>query len=431
MNFSLFKNKNFSLFVVAQGTSLFGDIFLNIALSLYVLKTTGSAEKFASILALGVIPQLLLGSFAGTIVDRLNKKKTIVFLDLIRGIFLILLMLMAIKGNINLGMIYVTVIFFSLCNIFCGPSFITIFPLILNKEDLVPGNALKNTIMEATRVAAPVLGALVFKLYGLKIVILVDAITFFISAGLEFFMVFPKQEKVSEKGHFVSEVIEGFGIFFKDGRITSLVVNGILSHIFLFPFFLIGFPYMLIEVFSVPDISYGIVESIMPIGFILSAGLVSLTKDKFNVAESINIAIIGMIISVSFVSLLCIPSFRILLETNTLITVIFFGFINFITFLSFGYYGIFFVSFYQENIPVKYLGRFGSILIMLFSLGRLIGFKMFGYFFNEKAIIYPVVILMIGMIMKLIAHIPFMRNQKRIEILSKNNQILNTHRTKL
>lgn len=420
MNFKLFNNKNFSLFVIAQSTSLFGDIFLNIALSLYVLKTTGSAEKFASILVLGVIPQLILGSFAGTIVDRLNKKKTIVFLDLIRGVFLILLMLMVMQGSLNLGMIYVTVIFFSFCNIFCGPSFITIFPLILNKDELVQGNALKNTIMEATKVAAPVLAALAFKLYGLKVVFLIDAITFFVSSGLELLMVFPKKEKKSEKGKFIKEVIEGFGVFLEDIRITSLVVNGILSHIFLFPFFLIGFPYMLIQVFSVPDVYYGIVESTMPIGFILSAGLVSLTKDKFNVAESINIAIIGMVICVLFVALLCIPSFMVVLEASTLITVIFFGFINFITFLSFGYYGVFFVSFYQENIAIEYLGRFGSILIMLFSIGRLVGFKMFGYFFNHKPIVYPIAILMIGMIMKLIAHIPFMRSQKKIEISSNN-----------
>ena len=418
MDFKLFKNKNFLLFVFGQATSLFGDIFLNISLSLYVLKVTGSAEKFASILALGVIPQLFLGPFAGTIVDRLDKKKTIIFLDMVRGIYLILFMLLTIRDNLHMEMIYSTVIFFSLCDIFFGPSFITIFPLILKKNDLVQGNALKNTIMETTRIAAPVLGALVFRLYGLKVVILVDALTYFISAGSEFFMMFPKQQKDFEKGKFLKEVMEGFGIFFKDIRITSLVANGILSHIFLFPFFLIGFPYLLIQVFGVPDVSYGIVESIMPIGYILSVSLVSLTKDKLNVAESINFAIMGMLISVFFVALLGIPNFVLLLKDSTLITVIFFSFINFIMFLSFGYYGVFFVSFYQGNIPGKYLGRFGSILIMLFSAGRLLGFKIYGYLFSQEILIIPVIVLGMGMIMKLIAHIPFMKKERAARVTS-------------
>ncbi|SCZ08440.1 MFS transporter [Alkaliphilus peptidifermentans] len=419
MNMALFKNKNFSLFVFGQATSIFGDIFLNIALSLYVLNLTGSAEQFAAILALGVIPQILLGPFAGTIVDRLDKKKTIIFLDIIRCIYLLVLLLVT-RGELQLNTIYITVLFFSLCDIFFGPSFITIFPLIMKKEELVDGNALKNTVMEGTRIAAPVLGAFIFGRYGLMIVIFVDALTYLISALSELFMKLPLLQKNSEAGRFMDEVWDGFKVFLKDIRITSLVANGILSHVFLFPFFLVGFPYLLIQIFAVSEVAYGTVQSIMPVGFILSVGLVSLTKNKLNQAESINFAIVGMLLSVLFVGLLIIPSFVALLKTSSLLTVIFFSFINFIMFLSFGYYGVYFVSFYQSNIPNQLLGRFGSILIMLFAAGRFIGFKIYGYLFNQEVFLYPIAVLAIGMILKLIVHIPFMIKERKIQDISND-----------
>ncbi|WP_255298578.1 hypothetical protein [Brevibacillus dissolubilis] len=73
MNFGLFRNRNYALFIFRESMSVFGTIFLNISLALYILNLTGSAGKFAAILAMGIIPQVLLGPFAGALVDRWDK----------------------------------------------------------------------------------------------------------------------------------------------------------------------------------------------------------------------------------------------------------------------------------------------------------------------------------------------------------------------
>lgn len=75
MKFNLLKEKNFSLLMFGKITSLIGSNMQSFALSLFVLSTTGSATKFASILAIALIPQLLLGPFAGVIVDWFYRKK--------------------------------------------------------------------------------------------------------------------------------------------------------------------------------------------------------------------------------------------------------------------------------------------------------------------------------------------------------------------
>jgi len=80
------------LLIFGNSTSIFGDIFLQIAMSLYVLKLTGSAEKFGSILALSVIPRLVFAPVAGVVVDRFDKRKLAIFLDILRIVFLSVLL---------------------------------------------------------------------------------------------------------------------------------------------------------------------------------------------------------------------------------------------------------------------------------------------------------------------------------------------------
>lgn len=424
MDWKLLKNKNFSLFIFGQSTSILGDSLLNIALSLYVLKVTGSAGKFASILALGVIPQLILGSFSGTIADRLDKKKAIIFMDVIRGIFLLALFGLLINNEMNITYIYIMVIFFAICSTFFLPCYVTILPQILKSEELVSGNALVNVIMELIRVVGPLLATFMFGLYGLGIILILDAFTFFASAVCTLLMKFKSIRKKSEASKFYTEVKDGFLIFFKDIRITSLVGNGILTHLFLFPFILIGIPYMLINIFAVPDINYGIVLSISPISLILSGLIVPYTKKKFNTAQSITIGIIGMLLSVVCFILLGNSIFVNLLKSNNILTTIYFGFAYFLMYFSFGYYAVFYVSFYQTNIPLEYLGRYSAVQIMLFSIARLIGFKLMGYLFNQGILIYSILVLGIGMLLKLVVHVPFIKREK--QLLQNQVLLLNT-----
>lgn len=70
----LLKNKNFCLLMIASFISTTGTIMQNTALSLYVLDTTQSSAKFATVLALASLPRLILGPFCGVISDWVDRK---------------------------------------------------------------------------------------------------------------------------------------------------------------------------------------------------------------------------------------------------------------------------------------------------------------------------------------------------------------------
>ncbi len=63
-------SKNFTLLVLGQISSLFGNYIIKFALYMYVLDTTGSATVFASILSIADIPTILLSPLGGILADR-------------------------------------------------------------------------------------------------------------------------------------------------------------------------------------------------------------------------------------------------------------------------------------------------------------------------------------------------------------------------
>ena len=137
MKFKLLKDKNFSLLMFGKITSLIGSSMQSFALSLFVLATTGSATKFASILSIALIPQLIFGPIAGVFVDRFNRKKILVILDLISGVVVsIFAVIYFITGELPIVYIYMLAIILSLISTLFQPALQTVLPSIIKKEDL-------------------------------------------------------------------------------------------------------------------------------------------------------------------------------------------------------------------------------------------------------------------------------------------------------
>ena len=77
--------KNFTLLVMGQISSLFGNYILRLALSMYVLEVTGSAAVFAGLLSAATLPTILLSPLGGILADRADRRNIMVALDTLTG----------------------------------------------------------------------------------------------------------------------------------------------------------------------------------------------------------------------------------------------------------------------------------------------------------------------------------------------------------
>ncbi|MNI63253.1 hypothetical protein D3C73_1186110 [compost metagenome] len=150
----------------------------------------------------------------------------------------------------------------------------------------------------------------------------------------------------------------------------------------------------------------------MTAGAICAIVVVIFIKKRFNTSQNIGIGIIGMTATVLPYYALGNNNFLQLLAVNHLLPVIFFSIVTFAIYLAYNTYAIFFIAFYQKIIPTDMLGRYLSVTSLLYAIGRLIGYKMYGFLLDHTSLVVSVVILGLGMILKLLVHLPFMKYDK-------------------
>ena len=131
-------NKNFFLLWQGQLVSMLGDAIYIMALNFWILDRTGSTAMMGLLSALTMLPRVLVGPFAGVFVDRLDRKKIIVFTDFIMGIFVTFVCIAAFRGFIQVWMVFVVGIIDGLCATFFDPAASSV------KPDIVPEDKLMN-----------------------------------------------------------------------------------------------------------------------------------------------------------------------------------------------------------------------------------------------------------------------------------------------
>lgn len=194
MNMGLIKQKDFFLLILGKLVSLLGSNMQQFALSLYVLALTGSATIFASMLSISIIPRLLLSPIAGVFGDWFDRKRSIVFLDFLNALIIgVYAVIFIFKGSLTIPMIYILVILLEITEIFFHSAMAAVIPSMVDKEELMEANSFNSLVMNIGQLIAPILGAALYGAFGLKIILIINSISFLLSAISEMFINIPKK----------------------------------------------------------------------------------------------------------------------------------------------------------------------------------------------------------------------------------------------
>lgn len=175
------RQRDFSLLWFAGLISMIGDWMLIVALPITVYQLTDSPVATSGVLIASRIPSLFLGSVAGVFIDRWDRRRTMVIVNLLRAP--VLLLLLAVNTADTVWIVYVVSFVVSAMSQFFGPAENALLPTLVDKEDLVPANALNGLNNNLARLAGPAVGGLVAGLYGLDGVVIVDTVSFLLAAA--------------------------------------------------------------------------------------------------------------------------------------------------------------------------------------------------------------------------------------------------------
>lgn len=91
---------------LGETVSLFGTSLTAFALAVYVYERTGSVTPLTLTMLSSFVPQIILGPFAGVIVDRINRKWAMLAADVGEGMAVLLLLALLAMGQLQIWMVY-------------------------------------------------------------------------------------------------------------------------------------------------------------------------------------------------------------------------------------------------------------------------------------------------------------------------------------
>jgi MFS family permease len=179
---TVLRQRNFALLWFGGLISMTGDWMLRIALPVFVYELTGSTLATGVMFMVATLPRLLLGSVAGVFVDRWDRQRTMVIVNLILTVGLLPLLLA--RSTELLWLVYVVAFLQSLVALFFGPAENALLPTLVDEKYLLVANSLNALNNNLARLIGPALGGAVMLTLGLPGVVLIDAATFVAAAVL-------------------------------------------------------------------------------------------------------------------------------------------------------------------------------------------------------------------------------------------------------
>ncbi len=252
----------------------------NFSIGLYVLKLTGSSLNFSITILLSMLPKIILFPIAGILADKHSRKTTIVVMDVLSFILLLTIYIAVSKNNLTLLFIYLTSILLSSFNAFFSVNIESCIPNLVSKNKIIKINSINSMINSIVRISGPILSGIAYSIFEIKYIILINAISFLISAIFELFLIIKNSDiKSSIYSSFISNIKFSL-LYIKKNKLIYLIIKYSMLINFLTLNILIAIPYYCINVIKISSSLYGIIQIALPLGMICSSFLYTTTKNK-------------------------------------------------------------------------------------------------------------------------------------------------------
>lgn len=180
---AVLRQRNYALLWFGGVISMLGDFVLFVGMPYEVFRLTGSTLASMGMVLSFLIPSILLGSVAGVFVDRWDRRRLMVAVNLLQAASLLPLLLV---GELGLWIAYAVLVVESSLSQLFNPAQVALVPSLLSggEEQLITANALTGVGRHLARLIGPAIGGVVVATGGLAAVGVVDSVSFVASAGM-------------------------------------------------------------------------------------------------------------------------------------------------------------------------------------------------------------------------------------------------------
>jgi len=347
------------------GISYLGNWIYLIALNISILNLTGSAAAVAGLYIIRPIAVLLTNTWSGSVIDRMNKRRLMIFIDIFRGILVCVIPLIG-----TLWFIYIILLLINMVGAFFGPSSSVYITKLVPTENRKKFNSIMSMASSGAFLLGPAIAGFLIMFVGTELCIVINGITFLICAFFIYLL-----PNVEENSNSVRDPIR-WQTLLNDWRLVRKFVINAKFFIFVYLLFqgamLIGYVLDSQEVtfikqyLELSNRDYGLIVSITGIGSLTGSFVSSMVAKKVQLKNYLGAGIFFSSLGYLFFY----SSYNFITAT---VAFVFLGF--FMAFANTGY-----ATFFQNSVPIEIMGRFGSIADMLQGIIQIVFTLILGLF---------------------------------------------------
>lgn len=266
--------KNFYLFLTGQFLSGITSMVVQYSIIWYLTKTTGSATVLSFAMLLGMLPMVLLSPFVGPLIDRWNKKVLLIVTDFIVAVFALALSIAGtVSADFPMWLVFVSLLTRAIAQTFQMPTIQSILPTMVPEEELTKVNGQLGMVQSANFIIAPALGAFLFAIVPINILILLDVLGAFFGVGLLIFVIIPRISSEGEKIHLLADTKFGFQKLIENKGLWYITLVGAVFMLLFMPAASL-YPLMTMNYFNGTVGQAGLIEVVYSVGMLVGGAVI-------------------------------------------------------------------------------------------------------------------------------------------------------------
>jgi MFS transporter, DHA3 family, macrolide efflux protein len=218
----------FALVWFGQMISFIGSGLTSFALGVWVYQKTGAITQYALISLFFVLPGVLLGPLAGTLVDRWDRRQAMLISDLGAGLSTLSIAVVYLLGGLQIWYVYLAVFMSGAFGSLRMPSMMAAMTQLVSKKNFGRTSGMLEIVQVGQYLIAPIVAGGLMGSIGLSGVILIDFTSFLFAVSILLFVRIPCAVKTAEgqagRGSLLKEAAYGWSYIMARPGLAALMV---------------------------------------------------------------------------------------------------------------------------------------------------------------------------------------------------------------
>ncbi|MBR7178148.1 MAG: MFS transporter [Oscillospiraceae bacterium] len=185
-------NKDFILLLQGNTVSTIGDLMYSVAIGYWVYEQTGSSGLMGIMSAISMFVSMFLSPFSGSIVDKCNRKWVLVGMDVMQGVVMLGIGVLAYWGKLNVAGVLIAAFLAALGSVFYAPAVSTLMIDIIPHDDMTRGQSIFSGSNALISMVGTAFSGVMVAFFGVPLIVVINGLSNLYSAFSELFIHVPR-----------------------------------------------------------------------------------------------------------------------------------------------------------------------------------------------------------------------------------------------